>query len=50
MKHINNIPESVVEIIKMIIEELRPSKIVLFGSRARGDHQPGSDIDLLPFW
>jgi len=24
-----------------------PAKIVLFGSRARGDHRPDSDIDLL---
>src|SRR5271154_7151515 len=34
-----------------IVERIRrvanPRRIVLFGSRARGDHRPGSDIDIL---
>ena len=25
----------------------RPARVILFGSRARGDHQPDSDYDLL---
>ena len=35
------------EIVRRIVAAGRPQKIVLFGSRARGDHRPDSDIDLL---
>lgn len=28
------------------MRHLRPARVVLFGSRARGDHVPKSDIDL----
>lgn len=30
-----------------IVRGYRPERIILFGSRARGTHQPGSDVDLL---
>lgn len=30
-----------------IIDEFKPSQIILFGSHARGDAQPSSDVDLL---
>jgi HEPN domain-containing protein/predicted nucleotidyltransferase len=32
---------------KAIVERFAPERIVLFGSRARGDHQPESDYDLI---
>ena len=35
------------EIIRRVVEATGPEKIILFGSRARGDHRPDSDIDLL---
>ena len=35
------------EIVERIVQTARPSRIVLFGSRARGDVHAGSDIDLL---
>lgn len=35
------------EIVRRVVETVRPDKIILFGSRARGDARPGSDIDLL---
>ena len=35
------------EILGKILEAGEPQKVVLFGSRARGDHRPDSDIDLL---
>lgn len=35
------------EIIRRVVGAVRPEKIILFGSRARGDHRPDSDIDLL---
>jgi len=33
--------------VRRIRERFAPIRIVLFGSRARGDAQPGSDVDLL---
>lgn len=40
-----------IEIISQIRSALKPlltgSKLILFGSRARGDHRPESDVDLL---
>ena len=30
-----------------IVHEFHPEKIILFGSHARGDAQPDSDVDLL---
>jgi predicted nucleotidyltransferase len=35
------------EIVRRIRAVAEPQKIVLFGRRARGDHRPQSDIDLL---
>jgi predicted nucleotidyltransferase len=40
-------PETLSEIVRRIRSVANPRKIVLFGSRARGDHRPNSDIDLL---
>jgi predicted nucleotidyltransferase len=35
------------DIVKRIRKEVRPQKIVLFGSRARGQARPNSDYDIL---
>jgi len=35
------------EIIRRIVAVAKPEKIILFGSAARGDSSPNSDIDLL---
>lgn len=35
------------EIVKRIVEVARPEKIILFGSAARGEMGPNSDLDLL---
>jgi len=35
------------EITRRIVAVAQPERIILFGSRARGDHRPDSDIDLL---
>jgi uncharacterized protein len=42
------LPDDLVrEIVRRIVETAQPEKVVLFGSRARGDARPNSDIDLL---
>jgi predicted nucleotidyltransferase len=33
--------------VRLIVQMFRPEKIILFGSRARGDPRPDSDADLL---
>lgn len=40
-------PELLGMIVQRIVAAAAPEKIVLFGSRARGEHRPDSDIDLL---
>jgi uncharacterized protein len=35
------------EIIRRVVDTAHPEKVILFGSRARGDARPGSDYDLL---
>src|SRR5689334_10669866 len=34
------------EIVRRLVARMRPNRIVLFGSQARGDAGPDSDIDL----
>jgi len=34
------------QIVGAIVERFHPRRILLFGSRARGEHQPDSDVDL----
>ncbi|MBI3693949.1 MAG: nucleotidyltransferase domain-containing protein [Acidobacteria bacterium] len=35
------------EIVRRLVEAVDPDRIILFGSRARGDYRPDSDVDLL---
>jgi len=39
--------EKIREMVRRIVEKFAPEKIVLFGSYARGDAGPDSDVDLL---
>jgi predicted nucleotidyltransferase len=42
------LPEDVIpELVAAIVRNCRPLRIILFGSRARGDHRSSSDVDLL---
>jgi uncharacterized protein len=33
------------EMVRRIVSEFHPEKVYLFGSRARGDERPDSDVD-----
>lgn len=35
------------DIVARLVEAIDPDRIIMFGSRARGDAQPDSDLDLL---
>jgi predicted nucleotidyltransferase len=35
------------ELLNRVVDYFHPRRVVLFGSRARGESAPGSDIDLL---
>lgn len=40
-------PDLLDAVVRILVEASRPSKVVLFGSHARGDAGPKSDLDLL---
>jgi len=39
--------EAIDEVVRHIVEKFKPQKIILFGSYARGEPRPESDVDLL---
>lgn len=43
----DNLPEILHEVTRRIVEVSAPERIILFGSYARGDFGPDSDVDLL---
>lgn len=40
-------PEFIDDVVRRIVEAVNPEKVILFGSVARGEIRPESDIDLL---
>lgn len=46
MKRAANVPAFVQEVVDEAVTRLDPQRVVLFGSRARGDHEARSDYDL----
>ena len=41
------VQSAILEMVRRIVEKFHPEKIILFGSHARGDAGPDSDVDLL---
>ncbi|GIV64099.1 MAG: hypothetical protein KatS3mg045_1438 [Bellilinea sp.] len=44
------VAETLPQVVERLVRELRPYKIVLFGSYASGSPTPDSDVDLLIIW
>ena len=44
--HVSKLPDSVQKLLQFSVEKLQPDSIVLFGSRARGNHRENSDFDI----
>ncbi len=42
-----DVQNAIAEMVRRIVEEFHPNKIILFGSHARGTAGPDSDVDLL---
>ncbi|MFO8008261.1 MAG: nucleotidyltransferase domain-containing protein [Candidatus Brocadiia bacterium] len=40
-------PEKIEEAVRRIVQAAHPLKVILFGSRARGEARPDSDVDLM---
>ena len=38
--------ETIDHVVHTIVDRFGPRRVILFGSRARGDHRPDSDLDL----
>ncbi|PWH11965.1 MAG: nucleotidyltransferase domain-containing protein [Anaerolineae bacterium] len=44
------VAETLPQVIERLVQELKPYKIILFGSYAYGNPTPDSDVDLLVVW
>lgn len=42
-----NVERAIQEMVRRIVRQFQPERIILFGSRGRGDAGPDSDVDLL---
>lgn len=43
----NNINQKIQSLVNKIVEEIHPLRVIVFGSAARGEFTPDSDIDLM---
>ena len=41
------VDQAIRAMVRRIVEQFEPEQVILFGSRARGDARPDSDVDLL---
>ena len=44
---VGTIKKQIQEMVELIVKQFKPEKIILFGSHARGEAGPDSDVDLL---
>jgi predicted nucleotidyltransferase len=50
MMNAEDVDHRVREVVVRIVSAFSPSMVLLFGSRARGDARPDSDVDLIVVW
>ena len=48
--NVKDVDQRIREVVGRIVSRFSPSMVLLFGSRARGDARPGSDVDLIVVW
>ena len=48
--NVEDVDQRIREVVGRIVSRFSPSMVLLFGSRARGDARPGSDVDLIVVW
>jgi uncharacterized protein len=41
------VQKAIEQMVRRIVEQFHPERVILFGSHARGDAGPDSDVDLL---
>lgn len=44
--HFKKLPPTIQSFLKFAVEKVKPQKVILFGSRARGTHRVNSDFDI----
>jgi predicted nucleotidyltransferase len=45
-EHFQKLPKSIQNYLQYTVDQLKPEQLILFGSRARGDHRENSDFDI----
>ena len=45
-EHFQALPPTMQDLVRYVTNEVRPRQVILFGSRARGDHRQNSDFDI----
>ena len=48
MRRENKADSEALRLAELVQEAVKPDTVILSGSRARGDHRPESDMDLMP--
>jgi len=45
-KNFTQLPDTIQNFVQYVVKKVHPEQVILFGSRARGDHRENSDFDM----